>query len=920
MKLLALDGNSIINRAFYGIKLLSAKDGTFTNGIYGFLNILLKLLEDVKPDAVAAAFDLKAPTFRHEKYEKYKAGRKGMPDELAQQLPILKDILRYMGCAVLEREGYEADDIIGTLAASAVESGGECFIATGDRDSLQLVNDRVCVLLASTKYGRPETTVYNAEKIKEKYGVSPRQLIDVKALMGDSSDNIPGVAGIGEKTALSLISQFGSLDGVYAGIDSGEIRESVRAKLIAGKESAYMSYELGEIYTSVPDISAALCKDGRRDDVGLSRILTRLEMYKIMERLGLSPSVPQQEIHSSEKRDFKLVHVSELSKLSELHGTVQGSSPHGSAAQAGGHACEAKSAGHTNGAPQQSTENILLSDKSGADNSPKAYLSVRYGENNIEAAALCVSDTVYLVPGGLAKEFLTHCGFGLIVHDSKPLIKICGEDIKISFDSMLAAYLLNPSARDYSLKRLSAEYSSVLPSVDGREMDGDSTGQLSFGHIDKAEEYDDIIFDAALLASVAPQLQSEISALGMEHLLYDVEIPLAYVLADMELAGFSVDAEGIRRYGVTLGGEIDRLQSEIYDMVGYEFNLNSPKQLSDALFVKLGLPGKKKTKSGYSTDVEVLQSLADRHPVIEKILYYRQVSKLKSTYCDALLKVIGEDGRIHSSFNQVETRTGRISSAEPNLQNIPVRQELGREMRKFFIAAPGCLLCDADYSQIELRVLAGVSGDKAMTEAFKTGTDIHTVTASQVFGVPEDMVTPLMRSHAKAVNFGIVYGIGAFSLSKDIHVSFSEAKSYIDAYNATYSGVKDYMEKAVQTAKEKGYAETALGRRRYLPELKASSAQTRAFGERVARNMPIQGTAADIIKIAMVRVYNRLKKEGLKARLILQVHDELIVEAPEEERERAVKILGEEMCGAYHMSVPLTADVHTGKNWFEAKD
>lgn len=893
MKLLAIDGNSIINRAFYGIKLLSAKDGTFTNGIYGFLNILFKLLDDINPDAVAAAFDLRTPTFRHEKYDKYKAGRKGMPDELAEQLPILKDILKSMGYSVLEREGYEADDIIGTLATSAAEADGKCYIATGDRDTLQLVNDKVCVMLASTKYGRPETTVYDIDKINEKYGLNPGQLIDVKSLMGDSSDNIPGVAGIGEKTALSLISQFGSLNGVYENINSDKIKESVKAKLIAGKDNAYMSYELGKIYTSVPGISAENCKKGKRNDAELSRILTRLEMYKIMERINLSPSVAaNSENETTLKRaEFELIKLSDLSDMPEAAKSVLSESA------------------ASNPATQLDLYNI-----------PAAYVSVRYNGSEIDAAAVCISDTVYLLNKDSSNEFFLKYG-GIAVHDAKPLIKICGESLKISFDSMLAAYLLNPSSHDYSLKRLAAEYSVEIPKVGGRDIEAcASSGQLSFGDISSADEYDDIIFDAALLAVLAPKLKSEISAQDMDKLLYEVELPLAYVLADMELAGVRVDAEGIKEYGVTLGKEIDRIEREIYDTVGYEFNLNSPKQLSDALFIKLGLTGKKKTKSGYSTDVEVLQSLIEEHPVIEKILYYRQISKLKSTYCDSLLKVIGEDGRIHSSFNQTETRTGRISSAEPNLQNIPVRQELGREMRKFFTASPGCLLCDADYSQIELRVLAGVSGDKAMTDAFLSGTDIHTVTASQVFGVPENMVTPLMRSRAKAVNFGIVYGIGAFSLSKDIHVSFSEAKNYIDAYNSTYSGVNAYMQMSVEEAKEKGYAQTALGRRRYLPELKSSSAPTRAFGERVARNMPIQGTAADIIKIAMVRVYNRLKNEGLKSRLILQVHDELIVESPENERDIAVKILGEEMCGAYKMDVPLIAEVHTGKNWFEAKD
>ncbi len=879
MKLLAIDGNSIINRAYYGIKLLSTKDGTFTNGIYGFLNILLKLMEDVNPDGVAVAFDMRAPTFRHEKYSEYKSGRKGMPDELASQLPLLKEILIYSGYTVLEQEGYEADDILGTLAVSCAQKGDECFIATGDRDTLQLVGDKVTVLLASTKMGRPVTTIYDTDKINEVYGLNPPQLIDVKALMGDSSDHIPGVSGIGEKTALALISRFGSLQAVYDDINSADIKDSVRRKLVSDKENAFMSFELGKIYTQVPVCKDVECYEiGKRDYAKLSSILTRLEMYKYMERVGIDPSGAE-----------------EFESLPKLEMTAR--------------ICK-------------NSDDL----KKSLPSSSKICVVVQYEKEEITAAAVAVGAEILLVCGEAAKETLAAVmDSEITTHDAKHLIKALGEKVKIYFDTMLAGYLLNPSSTDYSLKKLAAEYSVTEPSVNGNPLYGaeEREEQLSFGDMtayDPLIEYGQLISDAALLSAVTPRLKSEVSAQGMDRLLYEVEIPLSYVLADMETAGFAVDADGIKDYGEIISSEVDRLQNEIYGMVGYELNLNSPKQLSDALFVHLGLPGKKKTKSGYSTDAEVLESLKGYHPVIELLLSYRQVSKLKSTYCDGLLKVISDDGRIHSNFNQVETRTGRISSTEPNLQNIPVRQELGREMRKFFTAKEGYVLCDADYSQIELRVLADMADDKNMIEAFRTEADIHSITASQVFGVPQQMVTPLMRFRAKAVNFGIVYGIGAFSLSKDIGVSFAEAKAYIDAYNDTYSGVKAYMENAVEEAKSKGFATTAFGRRRYLPELKSSNNAMRSFGERVARNMPIQGTAADIIKVAMVKVYRRLRKEGLRSRLILQVHDELIVEAPKEEAEQAARILGEEMSSAYEMKVPLVADVHTGANWFEAKE
>ena len=833
MKLLAIDGNSIINRAFYGIKGLATRDGMFTNGIYGFMNILLRLIEMTEPDSVAVAFDLKAPTFRHEMYSEYKAGRKGMPPELAEQMPVMKDVLRLMGYQVLEQEGYEADDILGTLAELTRLNGSSCVIATGDRDSLQLVGDGVKVYLAATRMGKPEVIVFDESMIAEKYnGLSPKQLIDVKALMGDSSDNIPGVAGVGEKTALSLIAEFGSLDGVYANIESDSIKAGVRAKLEADKDNAYLSRKLGEIYKEVPISCDVDCyKIGEMQSAQLAELLRKLEMFSMIERLGITGlSAPV-----SDENTLKTV---ESCQLNDLTGD-------------------------------------------------KVYL-------------LLNGDYCYLSDGEKAASVPTDEGIAFITDkkvltdDAKSLFHIAPET-KAIFDSSLAGYLLDPDASDYSASRLCERYSA------------------------NADESCEDLIDIAKFIELCNILEQKIEETNNSSLLYDVEIPLARVLADMETVGFEVDAKSISDYGTMLENRTNQLSSDIFESVGYEFNLNSPKQLGVALFEKLGLPAGKKTKSGYSTNADVLEGLKDKHPAVSKLLEYRTLAKLKSTYCDGLLKAVGEDGRIRSTLNQTETRTGRISSAEPNLQNIPVRTEVGREFRRFFIAPEDRVLCDADYSQIELRVLAHVSGDEAMIEAFKNGADIHTITAAKVFGVPEELVTQQMRSSAKAVNFGIVYGIGAFSLAKDIGVSYGDAKRFIEGYLTNFSGVKEYMENTLEQAKELGYVETAFGRRRYLPELKSSNGMLRAFGERVARNAPIQGTAADIIKIAMVRVYDRLKEEQLDAKLILQIHDELIVESCEADANRAAQIISEEMENACKLTVPMPADVHIGKTWYDAK-
>ena len=861
MKILAIDGNSILNRAFYGIRALSTKDGRFTNGIYGFLTILMKLSDEVKPDGVAIAFDLKAPTFRHKMYDGYKANRHGMPPELAQQLPVLKELLTALGYKILSLEGYEADDILGTVAKMC-ENGNECYIATGDRDSFQLIRDNVTVLLPHTKMGTTTTETYTPARIMEEYGVTPLQMIDIKALQGDSSDCIPGVAGVGQKTAGDLIQKFGTIKNIYDNIDTLEIKENLKNKLLNDKEKAFLSYTLGTIINDVPiecELDDLCVKNV--DEQKARAMLADLEMFKIIEKLNFSAPT------TVEKKEEK---TKELEFVSDFD-----------------------------------TNDLL--NKIKAENS--AYFTADYKDlDNPQFCFLCDNTVYHLEPMHFGyfefvKNILEDENIKKYTDNSKLLYRFAFMNnisvVGMALDTSLAGYILNPSANGYNPLRLCEEYKAPIPKV-------------------KTEL--PLAVDCAVMKSVSTRLLTEIEANSQEYLLYNVEMPLAEVLASMEHLGFMVDRKGIAEFTEKISGELKSIQSEIYELAGEEFNINSPKQLGVILFEKMGLPAKKKTKSGYSTNADVLESLQNENPIIDKILWFRTLSKLYSTYCEGLLKVIGEDGRIHSSFIQTETRTGRISSTEPNLQNIPVRKEIGREMRKFFIAKEGSLLADADYSQIELRVLSHIADDEEMLKAFNDEVDIHTVTASQVFNMPVQMVTPLMRSRAKAVNFGIVYGIGAFSLAKDIGVTRKEADEYIKGYLRHYAGVDKYMETVANDAKRNGYVSTLWGRRRYLPELNSSNGMLRAFGERVARNMPIQGTAADIIKIAMVRVYNRLKEEKMDAKLILQVHDELIVEAPEEEIEKAAKILSEEMENACQMKVRLRADVNTGKTWYDAKD
>lgn len=827
MGFLVIDGNSILNRAFYGIRVLTNSRGVATNAVTGFMNTLLMLEKDVQPDMIAVAFDLKAPTFRHKMYDGYKANRKGMPEDLAQQLPYMKKIIKAMGIAIIEQEGYEADDIIGTISAACADKKIPCTVSTGDRDSFQLVNDYVTVRLAKTK----GDIYYTPGVIEDEYGVTPKQMIEVKALMGDTSDNIPGVRGIGEKTALSLIKEFASVDGLYENINSTLITDGLRNKLINGKESCYMSRKLAEICLTAPiDTELSHYIPGERDDERLAKLLSELEMYKMLQKLQLQPT----------------------------------SAPAGSKAAGTGN--------RENQASAMPKGDIIITDSS------KIYAGGIGIMNELSGDEL----RAYANSGSTKYTF-----------DIKETLSVSGlEKLENNkFDTTLAAYLADPDSNDYSMSRLCTQYG--VP-------EGNSIQEKSI----TVAALNDILYD-------------NIHQTGSATVLTDIEIPLATVLVAMEREGVKLDIDGIKAFGEKISEKAEKISREIYEYAGYEFNIGSPKQLGSVLFEKLKLSSAKKTKTGYSTNAEVLESLMDKHPIIPLITEYRALTKLQNTYVTGLLKVVGEDGRVHSTFKQTETRTGRISSAEPNIQNIPVRTPLGREMRRFFTAKDGYLLVDADYSQIELRVLAHISGDEIMKKAFLDGVDIHTVTASQVFNQPIEWVTPDLRSKAKAVNFGIVYGIGAFSLSKDIGVSMTKASEYIRAYLSKYSGIAHYMDKTVAKARHDGYVETMFGRRRYIKELAAKNKNLQSFGERVAKNTPIQGTAADIIKIAMIKVYNRLKESGLDARLILQVHDELIVEAKEDCAEKVALLLKEEMENAVKLTVPMTVDVNIGKTWYD---
>ena len=840
--LLCIDGNSILNRAFYGIRALSAKDGTPTNALYGMINIFSKHIEEYKPDFAAVAFDLKAPTFRHKMYDEYKAGRHAMPDDLVVQMPLAKQIVPMLGMHVLECEGYEADDILGTLAAMARVYGEDCraLVLTGDRDSLQLIDANTNVLLATNQ----DTLVMDREAFFAKYGVQPEQFVDVKALMGDSSDHIPGVPGIGEKTALKLIAEYGSLDGVYEALPTAKHTPSVRAKLESGKDSAYLSQTLARICCEVPlPVTLDDLTYTGLDRAAAKEMFTRLEFSGYIKRFGLDHDPDPTPAADTPAPAQEIPLLTSVTSLAELAGERIGFD---------------FSDGH---ATLTDGEHLLAYDG--------------------ELAALA--------------EFLADKQ--VVAYDCKSIYRAmsaAGCDWRgCHFDVMLAAWVDDPGQGSYAPDRLTVAY---------------------LGEIYRPEA------PLALYAwRMADVLTERLRKSGQYSLLLDVEMPLAAVLADMEDYGCLVNCEGIARYGMLLDAHTEQLEQRIHFAAGGPFNINSPKQLGEVLFERLGLPAGKKTKTGYSTNAEVLEKLKKYHPIIEDILEYRQMTKLKSTYVDGLLAVADEGGRIHTTFKQTGTATGRLSSAEPNLQNIPIKTELGRELRRYFIPKnEDYVLLDADYSQIELRLLAVISDDEAMKQAFLDGADIHTATACRVFGVSPDGVSVELRKRAKAINFGIVYGMGEFSLSEDLHISRAAAKEYIESYMASYPGVSRYLSDVVKKAYEDGYVTTMFGRRRSIPELSAQNKNLKHFGERVAMNSPIQGTAADIIKIAMIRVDRALKQSGYDAKLILQVHDELIVECHKDCREQVLAMLKHEMESAVDLSVPMLADAKWGKDWYEA--
>ena len=854
-KLLVIDGNSILNRAFYGVKLLSNKNGLYTNAIFGMINIINKQLEAVKPDYAAVAFDLKAPTFRHKMYDAYKAGRHAMPDELREQFPYAKRVLHEMGFAVLEKEGYEADDILGTLAKRAEERDIEAYVLTGDRDSLQLITDKTTVLLATNK----DTLIMDKTAFFEKYGVDASQFVDVKALMGDSSDNIPGVAGVGEKTALKLISDFGSLDNIYANIPSEKIGKSVNQKLTDNKDNAYLSQALAQICTDVPldesidDIEFLGFREGAYD------LFTELEFSGFIKKFGLKKTNSASVVHSMVTEGEQLGFFAEISE-SEV----------------------------------EKEEKVV--DLAGLLALSKSNPCALFLENDKIYVADDENLLVFLGEPESARKFLLDTERKFIMYDCKSAYHKL-TDIGFTncyFDIMLAAYVLNAGEGSFDLERLAMANLSLV--------------------IDETTQKAPVIY------GIYKILKRKIEENGFEKLFYDIEMPLSTVLFEMEHEGFKIDREGLYSYGLRLDENINELAERIYGYSGREFNINSPKQLGEILFETLMLPHGKKTKTGYSTNAEVLDKLRVYHPIIQDILDYRQVVKLKGTYVDGFIKLLTEDNKIHTTFKQTGTATGRLSSAEPNLQNIPIRTTLGRELRHYFIPKnEDYLLIDADYSQIELRLLAAISGDENMISAFLSGVDIHTSTAAKVFRVPEDMVTSELRKRAKAVNFGIVYGIGEFSLSDDLHISMKEAKEYIESYKASYPLVDQYLKDIVEEGYEHGFVSTLYGRRRYIPELSGQNKMLKKFGERVAMNSPIQGTAADIIKVAMINVNRRLKEEEIDAKLILQVHDELLVESHKSCAELAAKILREEMENAILLPVPLSVELTLGETWYDNK-
>lgn len=892
-KIMVVDGNSILNRAFYGLSrsaMLTNSEGIQTNAVFGFINILSKFLTEENPEYLCVAFDMKEPTFRHLEYDKYKAQRKGMPDELAVQVPIIKQVLDAMNIKRIETPGFEADDILGSISLCAEENGMDVVLLTGDRDSLQLASGKTRIKLPVTRGNKTETDEYDYQKVVEKYGVTPRMLIDVKGLMGDASDNIPGVPGIGEKTALDLIQKFHSIEEIYENIDKVE-KKGVREKLEANRELAFLSKRLATIVRKMPcisDIQQYMRTDFDKEK--LYSIFKRLEFKTFIERFGLNDT-PM--VEATEILDIEHVAVDTVGELESCIRAIELSK---------------KMAVYYHTDPSDNELDELCIYACEEEYAPAVM---------VFSSGFTGDTAINVLRGVLESAEIKKYG-----HDLKKLIKYCkakGINIKgIAFDTMIGAYILEPTRNSYTISELAEENlkKSILPA----EILYDKHGR----RLQQGLDVNPSTVCAACVTAIYELVAKYIPIIegnGQQELFYDIELPLVEVLADMELWGFKVDVGGLKAYSRELDSRIVILENEIYMLAGENFNINSPKQLGIILFEKLGLPAIKKTKTGYSTDAEVLEQLSQKHEIVERILEYRSLVKLKSTYADGLLGILDPNTcKIHSSFNQTVTATGRISSTEPNLQNIPIKLEMGRKIRKVFIPSDeNFVLLDADYSQIELRVLAHITGDPNMISAFNNNEDIHTTTASKVFGIPPGEVTSLMRSRAKAVNFGIVYGIGDFSLSKDIGVTRKEAKKYIDDYLEKYSMVKAYMSETVARGKEHGFVTTLFNRRRYLPELKSSNFNMRSFGERVAMNTPIQGSAADIIKISMVKVYNELKKRNLKSRLILQVHDELIVEAEKSELQEVTELLKQSMENAVRLKVPMTVDVKSGESWYETK-
>ena len=845
MKLLILDGNSVINRAFFGVKPLTTREGLYTHAIFGFLNILEKMEKEEQPEAIAVAFDLHGPTFRHLKYDGYKANRHGMPEELAMQMPVMKDVLRAMNIPIYECQGWEADDIIGTVGKICASNDWECVIVTGDRDSLQLIDEHVHVKLVVSKPGQTTATLYTEEVFREEYGFEPKRLIDLKALMGDSSDNIPGVAGVGPKTAKDLLLKFGTLDGVYENLNDSSIRPKLREKLLADREKAYLSYDLATIRPEAPiefEPMDAVVRPYNRPE--LYKLFQKLEFVRLIDKYGLRGAV---------------------SEIAEISVSVQ----------------KPQKLPRAEAMPEDVTVCAVYVAEDGS-------LGLAWD-----------SGVCSMTPMEVQMSGLDLSQKQLVLHDSKTAMHQL-EEMGISFgscqfDTALAAYDLNPSQSDYPVSKLATNFLGV------------------------SVEDSDAASCAEAVWNLCAPLSEELEKNGMASLYRDIELPLCQVLYRMEKRGILIDRQQLVQFGEMLSQRIADCEQVIFSYSEERFNINSTKQLGELLFEKLGLPPVKKTKTGYSTNAEVLEKLKNKHPIIPAIMDYRMLTKLKSTYADGLIKEIREDGRIHTTFQNLVTATGRLSSTEPNLQNIPVRTDLGAEIRKMFVPRDGCVLVDADYSQIELRVLAHIADDTVMQQAFCSGADIHTTTAAQVFGVAMEEVTSLQRRHAKAVNFGIVYGISEFSLADDIGVSRYEARDYIDSYLTNYQGVRKYMKQVVEDAKAIGYTQTLYGRRRYIPELKSSNFNVRSGAERIALNTPIQGTAADLIKLAMLRVEQALNDRYPEARLLLQVHDELIVECPEAIAPQVAELISSRMQTVAELKVPLTAEAKYGKSWYEAK-